>query len=143
MEKESGRVGRELKVTSMKEIILMIRNMVSVSLLGLVGTFIKESTKKMKEMDMVKWYGLMEVDTKEIGAEEFNMDKEKWYSLMDKSKKVSLNSMYSKATKKYYKIHRLKIWDQQKQVQTFMVHIQIKIMFLMLKIHPLITVCLI
>lgn len=54
MEKESGRVGRELKVTSMKEIILMIRNMVSVSLLGLVGTFIKESTKKMKEMDMVK-----------------------------------------------------------------------------------------
>lgn len=52
MVKENGRVGKVLKLISMKVIIVTIRSMVMVCLLGQAVTHTKENIRMMREMAM-------------------------------------------------------------------------------------------
>jgi hypothetical protein len=87
MAKEGGKAQKVLSATHMKEIILMIRNVVMVCFNGQVETAIKESIRMMSVMDLEKWCGQMAVCIQDSGKEEFNTGQAKWYSQMEISKK--------------------------------------------------------
>jgi len=68
MEKESGKVKKEIKfVIYMMVIMLMIRNKEKVYIHGRVEIYTKDNILMMKEMEMDKCYGLMAVFMKVNG----------------------------------------------------------------------------
>ena len=76
MAKESGGVVVDPNRIVTKVTTSRTARVVMVSLLGLLVTFTRASTRKMKEMATAKCIGQMEVAIRENGSVEFNMDME-------------------------------------------------------------------
>lgn len=71
--------------------MLLIRNMDSVYLSGLVVTYIRVNISRMRDMAQVRWAGLMVLNILESGGTEYSMVMEKWSCQMELSKKATLN----------------------------------------------------